>query len=109
MRDRADNPFSALATPSVFCSACGSPLVQAVEWTQTDDSCWDVKLWCPDCKYEQEATLARSELLYLSRAIEEGFVWMLDALSELDALPSDPSELDFADRAQTDRLPPARR
>jgi hypothetical protein len=100
-----DNPIPKLVTPNVFCRACGSPLVQAVDWKQDDLSSWNVTLWCPECGFGQQATLERSQLLYLSLAIEEGFVWMLEALAELSTIPTEPGDLDFAHRAQTDRIP----
>ena len=97
-------PISRLVTPNVFCRSCDSPLVQAVDWEQEAESSWSVRLWCPECWFEQAATLDRPQLLYLSLAIEEGFVWVLEALSELDAISDEAGSLDFAHRAQTDRI-----
>jgi hypothetical protein len=105
VKQEGDSPLSKLATPNVFCRACHSPLVQAVDWKQVDESLWKVTLWCPECGFEQEATLERSQLLYLSLAIEEGFVWVLEALAELHGISTEPGGLDFAHRAQTDRIP----
>lgn len=105
VKQEDDNRISKLATPNVFCRACRSPLVQAVGWKQDDESSWNVRLLCPECGFEQEATLERSQLLYLSLAIEEGFVWMLEALAELNSISAEPGGLDFAHRAQTDRIP----
>lgn len=109
MKDSADSPVHKVGAPNVFCRACDSPLVQAVEWEQQADAVWKVKLWCPECGFTQAATLDRPQLLYLSLAIEEGFVWMLEAVSELGAVPMEPGSLDFAHRAQTDRILPAGR
>lgn len=105
VKQEDDSPISKPVTPNVFCRACRSALVQAVDWKQDDESTWDVTLWCPECGFEQEATLQRSQLLYLSLAIEEGFVWMLEALTELNGISANPGGLDFAHRAQTDRIP----
>ena len=109
MNDEKDSPLSKLVTPNVFCRACNSPLVQAIDWEQQDESNWSVNLWCPECGFEQQATLERPQLLYLSLAIEEGFVWMLEALSELNGVSTQPGSLDFAHRAQTDRIRSLRR
>lgn len=105
VKDANDIRDSGVIAPNIFCRACVSPLVQAVDWTQVEDSSWHIRLWCPECGFEQTATLDRSQLLYLSLAIEEGFVWMLDALSELHTLSKEPMDIDFAHKAQTDRIP----
>jgi hypothetical protein len=109
MKDGTDSPISKIATPNVFCRSCHSPLVQAIEWEQEDGSSWSVKLWCPECGFEQAATLDRPQLLYLSLSIEEGFVWVLEALSELDGISAGPGSLDFVHRAQTERIQSAGR
>lgn len=109
MKDSSDSHPSGVVKAPIFCRGCNSPLVQAVDWQREDETLWSVTLWCPECGHEQPATLDRSQLLYLSMAMEEGFVWMLDALSEFDAVPLGAGGLDFAHRAQTDRLPPVRR
>lgn len=108
MEDQAHIPLSESATASVFCPACSSPLVQALDWEQQSESCWHVRLWCPECGHEQSVTLERSHLSYLSLAIETGFVWVLEGLSELEAALSDPTDVDFAHRARTDRIPSVR-
>ncbi len=109
MQDPADSRLSDVVTPVVFCRSCASPLVQALDWERKDESSWSVRLWCPECRHEQAATLDRSQLLYLSLAMEDAFGWVLDALKEFGAVPSGTGGLDFAHRAQTDRLPSARR
>ena len=107
MKDSTDKPIRRLATPSVYCRSCRSPLVQAVKWEEQQESVWDIRLWCPECGFEQAATLDRSQLLYLSLAMEEGFAWVLEALAELDEISTCPDDLDFAHRVQTDRIQPA--
>lgn len=104
MNEGIDSPFAKLVTPNVFCRRCGSPLVQAVEWEQEDETSWSVTLWCPECGHEQAAELGRPQLLYLSLAIEEGFVCLLEALSELGSIAPDGDSLDLAHRAQTERI-----
>jgi hypothetical protein len=39
-------------------------------------------------------------------AVEEGFAWMLEALSQLHAVSSRTGSLDWLDRVQTDRIDP---
>jgi len=93
--------------PNVFCRSCASPLIQALDWEQEEESMWSVRLWCPDCGFEQAAVLDRAQLLYLSLAVEEGFAWMLDALSQLNAGALDSEDFDLIHRARTDRISPA--
>jgi hypothetical protein len=109
MTHRADRNESRITAPNIFCHVCGSPLVQAAEWEREDDSLWSVRLWCPECGFEQVAALDRPQLLYLSLAIEEGFGWMLQALAELNAIAAAPADFDFAQRAQSDRIQPSGR
>jgi hypothetical protein len=104
MKDESDSPRSSLITPAVFCRACDSTLVQALDWLQEGESSWSVRLWCPECGFQQAATLDRPQLLYLTLAVEDGFAWVLEALTELSAISSEPGGLDFAHRAQTDRI-----
>ncbi|MBN1631825.1 MAG: hypothetical protein JW990_18875 [Thermoleophilia bacterium] len=95
--------------PNIFCRSCASPLVQAVGWQQEGESMWGVLLWCPECGFEQAAMLDRSQLLYLSMAVEEGFAWMLEALAQLHAVSLRTGSLDWINKAQTDRIDPAPR
>lgn len=104
MNDGTDSPLTKLVTPNVFCRRCASPLVQAVEWEQEDETSWSVTLWCPECGHEQVASLGRPQLLYLSLAIEEGFACLLEALSELDSIAPDGNSQNLAHRAQTERI-----
>jgi len=83
--------------------------VEATDREQEEESLWSVRLWCPECGFEQRASLDRPQLLYLSLAMEEGFGWMLQAVAELSAVPAAPTSLDFAHRVQTDRILPAER
>ena len=103
MRHRMDN-LPGATPPMIFCRSCASPLVQALDWEQEDESSWSVRLWCPDCGFEQAAVLDRPQLIYLSLAVEGGFGWMLDALAELDSLRSLSEEPDLVEKALTDRI-----
>lgn len=107
MRYSKDNQQSSAFAPNVFCRSCASPLVQALDWEPEEEGLWGVRLWCPDCGFEQAAILDRAQLLYLSLAVEEGFAWMLDAIWQLNAHRLESDELDLVQRAQTDRISPA--
>jgi hypothetical protein len=99
--------------PRIFCRSCSSPLVQAADWEQEDETHWRLRLWCPDCGFEQIAILDRPQVVYLSLAVEEGFACVLEALAELETLtesnlvgPSE-AELDLIRRARSERIEPA--
>jgi hypothetical protein len=118
-RDRdavSDGPNNAKArnpVPRIFCRSCASPLVQAADWEQEDETHWTLRLWCPDCGFEQIAVLDRPQVIYLTLAIEEGFACILEALAELetfvesDLTGPDVAELDLTKRARSDRIEPA--
>jgi hypothetical protein len=100
---------SLIVTPQVFCRSCASPLVQSADWQRADESRWSVRLWCPECGFEQQALLDRPQVTYLSLAIEEGFACMLEALAELHTLVPAHASLDLVKRARSDRIEPAGR
>jgi len=105
-----ESDMSARVRPNVFCRSCASPLVQALDWEQEDDEpLWGVRLWCPDCGFEQAAVLDRAQVIYLSDAVEEAFGWMLFALGQFTASALTPADLDLVEKAQTDRIAPATR
>jgi hypothetical protein len=99
--------------PRIFCRSCSSPLVQATDWEQEEATHWSLRLWCPDCGFEQIAVLDRPQVTYLTLAIEEGFACMLEALAELEALGdkdlAGPSrgEFDLVQRVRSERIEPA--
>lgn len=93
-------------TPQIFCKECASPLVQALDWQQDDEKNWQVRLWCPDCGFEQQAILGPSDTGYLSMAIESGFAYMLEALAELQDGADDDTELELIPRVLTERITP---
>lgn len=76
-------------TPRIFCKACSSPLVQALDWAEEESGHWRTRIWCPECGFEQEAVLGPTEVAYLSLAVEEGFARVLEALAELQDAAGD--------------------
>jgi hypothetical protein len=94
--------------PQIFCKACASPLVQASDWSQEDGANWRVRIWCPECSFEREAILGRSEVACLSFAIEGGFAHVLEALAELQDMPvSGETPLNLVTRLRSERIAPA--
>ena len=99
---------SRAVTPQIFCKACASPLVQASDWSQEDAANWHARIWCPECGFEHEAILGRSEVAYLSVAIEGGFAHVLEALAELQDMPdTGQTDLDLVVRLRSERIAPA--
>jgi len=105
---KAGNPV-----PRIYCRSCASPLVQAADWEQEDGTHWSLRLWCPDCGFEQIAVLDRPQVIYLTLAIEEGFACVLEALAELETLAEpdlagpNREDLDLIRRARSERIEPA--
>jgi len=106
MSDSTHSDGRRTAVPRVFCRACASPLVQAVDWQREEHGRWTVCLWCPECGFERTALLERSEATRLSLALEEGFACMLESLAEL-ATASPGACHDLAGRALSDRIEPS--
>lgn len=92
--------------PTIFCRRCASPLVQASDWRPEDETLWYVRLWCPECCFEQATVLDRAQAAYLSLAIEEGFALMLEALVQMNAATPAPADYDLVRKAQTERIEP---
>lgn len=113
MNDGLDSSTPRNPAPQIFCRSCASPLVQAADWEREDESHWRLRLWCPDCGFEQVAVLDRPQVIYLSLAIEEGFACVLEALTQLETLAEPglmgPSraDLDLIRRARSERIEPA--
>lgn len=97
------------STAQIFCRACASPLVQASDWLHVAEEGWRVRLWCPECGFELVSSLNQADASFLSMAIESGFIYMLDALSEFQEAPG-PNEtgLHPFPRLLSDRIRPLR-
>ena len=111
--DDSNSTKARTSVPRIFCRSCASALVQATDWEQEEETQWSLRLWCPDCGFEQIAVLDRPQVVYLTLAIEEGFACILEALAELEALGdgdlAGPSraEFDLVQRVRSERIEPA--
>jgi hypothetical protein len=111
--DDSNSAEARIPVPRIFCRACASPLVQATDWEQEEETQWSLRLWCPDCGFEQIAVLDRPQVVYLTLAIEEGFACVLEALAELETLPEpdltgpNRAEFDLIQRVRSERIEPA--
>ncbi len=82
--------------------------MQASDWSQEDATNWHVRIWCPECGFEREAVLDRSEVAYLSLAIEGGFAYVLEALAELQDMPESSGDpIDLVMRLRSESIAPA--
>ncbi|NLV71761.1 MAG: hypothetical protein GXY46_04035 [Actinobacteria bacterium] len=104
MTDGTNNDAPRAFAPIIHCRACASPLVQATDWELQDGSLWYVRLWCPECGFEQAAVLDRPQSSYLSLAIEEGFAQMLEAISQLNTGAGTGADSYLVHKAQTERI-----
>ncbi|MCE5255048.1 MAG: hypothetical protein LLG45_12745 [Actinomycetia bacterium] len=107
MKQDKDNDTARAFAPHIFCRVCSSPLVQASDWRPEEETVWYVRLWCPECGFEQAAILDRPQSTYLSLAIEEGFAQMLEALGQISSARPTYSGADLVRMAQTERIEPA--
>ena len=107
MKESNDNGTAHTFAPHIFCRACSSPLVQASDWRPEEETFWYVRLWCPECGFEQAAVLDRPQSTYLSLAIEEGFAQMLEALGQISTKTPASTAVDLVTKAQTERIEPA--
>jgi hypothetical protein len=107
MKESMDNEVPRTFAPNIFCRDCSSPLVQASDWRPEEETLWYVRLWCPECGFEQAAILDRPQSTYLSLAIEEGFAQVLEALAEMSAAVPASADLDLVRKARTERIEPA--
>jgi hypothetical protein len=112
VNNRSDSEASRTVAPQIFCRSCASPLVQAADWDREDRTRWIVRLWCPECGFEQMALLDHPQVIYLSLAVEEGFACMLEALAEFETLGGsgfvgdNATDLDLIKRARVERIEP---
>ncbi len=106
MNESTDSHVARPFAPYIFCRICSSPLVQASDWHPEGEATWYVRLWCPECGFEQAAVLDRPQSTYLALALEEGFAQLLEALGQIAARASDSADLDLVQMAQTERIEP---
>jgi hypothetical protein len=104
MTDSIDSNAPRTFMPTLFCRECNSPLIQATDWQLEEESLWYVRLWCPECGFDQPAVLGHAQSTYLSMAIEEGFAQMLEALAQISAPTTASADLDLVHKAQTERI-----
>ena len=92
--------------PLHLCPGCGSPLVQPLSWSETEDEQWVLELGCPNCAWHDEGVFSQPEIEELEDRLEDGLSDLLDDLHRLaQANMADEIER-FVSALEADRILP---
>jgi len=65
------------------CPVCGSELVYPIDWQRTSDTAWKLRLRCPECETERDATLGRADVEDFNRRLYYGSQELAQAAQEM--------------------------
>jgi len=65
------------------CPVCDSELVYPVDWQRTSDVAWLLRLRCPECETERDATLGRADVEEFNRRLYYGSQELAQAAQEI--------------------------
>ena len=65
------------------CPVCHSELVYPVDWQRTSDTAWQLRLRCPECETERDATLGRADVEEFNRRLYYGSQELAQAAQEI--------------------------
>ncbi|HSL96133.1 MAG TPA: hypothetical protein VLA35_09495, partial [Thermoleophilia bacterium] len=65
------------------CPVCHSELVYPVDWQRTSDTAWRLRLRCPECETERDATLGRADVEEYNRHLYYGSQELAQAAQEI--------------------------
>jgi hypothetical protein len=68
----------------VCCAICGSSVVNPVDWHESDETRWWVRLRCGECAWSREAVITDAEAKQLERDLEPGLREIAKAAAKLD-------------------------
>jgi hypothetical protein len=68
-----------------ICRRCDSQLVQASEWEEVAEECWQLRLECPNCGWYRRGTFSSGQLAALEDHLDVGFDVLLRDLKRLTA------------------------
>ena len=68
----------------ICCAICGSSLVNPVDWHESDETQWWVRLRCGECAWSREAIITNAEAKQLERDLEPGLRKIAKAAAKLD-------------------------
>jgi predicted RNA-binding Zn-ribbon protein involved in translation (DUF1610 family) len=66
------------------CPACGSEMVQPVEWAPVDMRRWRVELQCPECRWESAGVFPQHVLDRYDTILDRGASSLMDDLERLE-------------------------
>ena len=69
--------------PLHICPHCQARLVQPVDWSEIDDTHWELTLLCPNCERSTTGIYSQAEVEELEDRLEEGLSEMLGDLHRL--------------------------
>ncbi|HSL95757.1 MAG TPA: hypothetical protein VLA35_07570 [Thermoleophilia bacterium] len=82
-RPAADEPVTPTTREPHVCPLCRSELVYPVDWQRTSDTAWQLRLRCPECETERDATLGRPEVEDYNRRLYYGSQELAQAAQEI--------------------------
>jgi hypothetical protein len=68
-----------------LCPACGSPLIQALEWFELGDDCWGVLIRCPECLGSHDLILDQDQMQDFRQAADEATSSLVQIAEYLEA------------------------
>jgi hypothetical protein len=68
----------------IRCLVCGASVVNPVDWHESDETRWWVRLRCGECACSREAIITDSEAKQLERDLEPGLCEIAKAVAKLD-------------------------
>jgi predicted RNA-binding Zn-ribbon protein involved in translation (DUF1610 family) len=88
------------------CPACGSELVQPIEWGEMSDDRWELTLHCPNCDWARRDIYDHDRVMQLEERLDDGVAAILGDLRRL-ASANMADEIDrFASALQADLILP---
>jgi hypothetical protein len=66
-----------------MCPACGSELVQPVQWQPAVDGCWELTLHCPNCSWRRDGVYTQGEVDHLEEQLDLGVEALVRDLQRL--------------------------
>jgi hypothetical protein len=66
-----------------ICPACGSDLVQPLDWHEAPRGYWELLLHCPNCDWLDEGVFEQAQVDALEEHLDEGLTAMLSDLRRL--------------------------
>lgn len=89
-----------------LCPACGSNLVQPVQWAPVDKRRWRVELHCPECDAERAGIFSQPTLDRFDAILDNGAISLMDDLSKLERYNMEEAIERFSCALRSDQILP---